>query len=97
MVTRSAGILPSVVGVHLVAGAGTADELGEREQLLGVAPGEDVGQRVGAGDEVELGVGQRCACRSRSVSMVYVGPARSMSTRETENRGLDAVAITVIR
>ena len=29
--------------------------------------------------------------------MVYVGPARSMSTRETVNRGLDAVAITVIR
>jgi hypothetical protein len=29
--------------------------------------------------------------------MVYVGPPRSMSTRLTENRGLDAVAITVIR
>ena len=32
------------------------------------------------------------ACRS-----VYVGPARSMSTRLTQNRGLDAVAMTVIR
>jgi hypothetical protein len=35
--------------------------------------------------------------RSRSVSTVYVGPSRSMSTRLTRNRGLDAVAITVIR
>ena len=35
--------------------------------------------------------------RSRSVSMVYVGPWRSMSTRLTVNRGFDAVAITVIR
>jgi hypothetical protein len=35
--------------------------------------------------------------RSRRVSMVYVGPARSMSTRETQNRGFEAVAITVIR
>src|SRR3954463_16504300 len=29
--------------------------------------------------------------------MVYVGPSRSMSTRDTQNRGLDAVAITVMR
>ena len=29
--------------------------------------------------------------------MVYVGPSRSMSTRDTQNRGLAAVAITVIR
>ena len=29
--------------------------------------------------------------------MVYVGPSRSMSTRETQKRGFDAVAITVIR
>ena len=35
--------------------------------------------------------------RSRSVSIVYVGPLRSMSTRDTVNRGLEAVAITVIR
>ena len=39
----------------------------------------------------------RCALRSRSVSIVYVGPCRSMSTRLTVNRGLDAVAITVMR
>src|SRR5215207_6005672 len=38
-----------------------------------------------------------CLRRSRRVSMVYVGPGRSMSTRLTENRGLDAVAMTVIR
>jgi hypothetical protein len=35
--------------------------------------------------------------RSVRVSMVYVGPPRSTSTRDTENRGLDAVAMTVIR
>ncbi len=29
--------------------------------------------------------------------MVYVGPGRSISTRLTENRGFEAVAITVIR
>jgi len=29
--------------------------------------------------------------------MVYVGPARSMSTRLTRNLGFDAVATTVIR
>jgi hypothetical protein len=28
---------------------------------------------------------------------VYVGPSRSISTRDTVNRGLDAVATTVIR
>ena len=39
----------------------------------------------------------RLDLRSRSVSIVYVGPSRSMSTRLTENRGLEAVAITVIR
>src|SRR5512141_2764945 len=39
----------------------------------------------------------RCSWRSRRVSAVYVGPPRSMSTRDTQNRGLDAVAITVIR
>src|SRR4029079_8240229 len=39
----------------------------------------------------------RTAARSRSVSIVYVGPPRSMSTRDTVNRGLDAVATTVIR
>ncbi len=35
--------------------------------------------------------------RSRSVSIVYVGPCRSMSTRDTQKRGFDAVAMTVIR
>jgi len=31
------------------------------------------------------------------VSTVYVGPARSTSIRDTENRGLLAVAITLMR
>ena len=39
----------------------------------------------------------RCVRRSRNVSIVYVGPGRSMSTRLTVKRGLAAVAITVIR
>ena len=39
----------------------------------------------------------RSARMSRSVSIVYVGFLRSMSTRLTVNRGLDAVAITVMR
>ena len=39
----------------------------------------------------------RCFFTSRRVSIVYVGPGRSMSTRLTENRGFEAVAITVIR
>jgi hypothetical protein len=37
------------------------------------------------------------AWRSRRVSMVKVGPVRSMSTRDTQNLGLAAVAMTVIR
>ena len=45
--------------VHGVAGPRAADEVGQLEQLLGVAPGEDLGQRVGAGDEVELDVRHR--------------------------------------
>ena len=42
--------------VHLVAGTRAADELvGEPEQVVGGAPGEDVCERIGTGDEVELG------------------------------------------
>ena len=39
----------------------------------------------------------RCRRRSVRVSIVYVGPPRSMSTRLTEKRGLEAVAMTVMR
>src|SRR6478752_495576 len=39
-----------------VTRAGHTDEVGEREQLLGVPPGQDLGQRVGAGDEEEVRV-----------------------------------------
>jgi hypothetical protein len=42
---------------QLVPGTGDPDELGEPEQLVGVLPGQDLGQRVGAGDEEQLGVG----------------------------------------
>ena len=41
--------------------------------------------------------GPRRLRSSPSVSIVYVGPGRSISTRLTENRGFEAVAITVIR
>src|SRR5690606_17387943 len=47
--------------LHLIAGAGAADEVGQLEELFDVAPGEDVGECVGAGDEVEIGVGQLLA------------------------------------
>ena len=94
--TRSGGLPFEHVGVHGVAGAACSRRSRPREKLVDVAPGEDVGQRVGAGDEVELGIGPLTA-RSRSVSIVYVGPARSMSMRDTRNSGFEAVAITVIR
>ena len=42
-------------------------------------------------------VSGRWVCRSRRVSIVYVGPGRSMSTRLTVKRGFDAVAMTVMR
>ena len=42
---------------QLVAGPGDADEMGQLEHLLGVLPGQDLPERVGAGDEVQLGVG----------------------------------------
>ena len=58
------------VGVHGVAGAGAADEVGQLEQLVRVAPGEDLGQGVGAGDEVQLGVGQRGAQVAQRVDRV---------------------------
>ena len=38
-----------------------------------------------------------CCWMSLRVSTVYVAPGRSMSTRETVNRGFEAVAITVMR
>ena len=85
-----------MVVTELVARPGHADEVGEREQLVDPAPGQDLGQRVGAGDEEQLGVRVR-GVQIASVSAVYVGPPRSMSTRLTENRGLEAVATTVIR
>ena len=50
---RGAG---DVLAVELVAGPADADERGQREQLLPVLPGQDRRQRVGAGDEVQLGV-----------------------------------------
>ncbi len=58
-VTRSAGRAAEGGLGHGVAGPGAADELGEVEQLVGIAPGEDLGQRVGTGDEVELRIRHR--------------------------------------
>src|SRR6188472_1476833 len=43
--------------VSLVARPGAADEMGQLEEPLGVAPGEDLAEGVGAGDEEQLGVG----------------------------------------
>src|SRR3712207_137615 len=45
-----------VVGEH-EAGPGDPDEVRQREHLLRVLPGEDLRERVRAGDEEQLGVG----------------------------------------
>jgi len=75
---------------------GHSDEVCEVEQFLGVPPGEDLLEGVGTGDEEQVRLGV-LGPESRSVSVVYVGPLRSTSIRLTENCGLEAVAITVMR
>ena len=81
---------------EVVARPGHADEVRQVEQLLVVPPGDDLGERVGAGDEEQLGVRVAAAAVPQRVDGVG-GPARSMSMRLTENCGFDAVAMTVIR
>ena len=51
------GALRQVVVAELVAGPGDPDEVGVAEDLFGLAPREDLGQRIGAGDEEQLRVG----------------------------------------
>ena len=66
------------------------------EDLLTVLPGEDLRQRVRPGDEVQF----RARVLSRDVmkGVDRVGRTTpSISTRETVNLGLEAVAITVMR
>ena len=46
-----------MLAAQLVAGPTDPDESRRREQLVQVLPGQDGGQRVGAGDEVQVGVG----------------------------------------
>ena len=58
-----------VLAAELVAGPADADEPRRGEQLVEVLPGQDGGQRVGAGDEVQSESGLS-ACRSRRVSLV---------------------------
>ena len=86
IVTRSEGMLDNVSASMVVAGAGTADEVGQREQLLGVTPGEDVGQRVGAGDEVELDVGHRGLEVAQGVDRVRRALAVDVDPRHPEPR-----------
>ena len=63
-----------------------------------VPPGQDLGQRVGAGDEEQVDVLAALAAQiPQRVDRVRQVPGRSMSTRLTLNRGFEAVAITVIR
>ncbi|KIX79376.1 hypothetical protein SF12_05095 [Streptomyces sp. MBRL 601] len=61
-----------------------------------MAPGEDLSERV-APVMKNRSVSALSTARSRRVSVVYVGPPRSMSMRLTENCGFSAVAMTVIR
>src|SRR6476661_9696159 len=55
---------------QLMAGTGDPDEVGELEQLVGVLPRQDLGQRVGAGDEEQLGVGPFAAQVAQGVDRV---------------------------
>ena len=71
---------------ELVAGAGDPDELGELEQLVGVLPGQDLGQRVGAGDEEQLGVGALGAQVAQGVDGVGRAVAVDVDPRDGEAR-----------
>src|SRR6266545_4823033 len=82
---------------QVVAGPGGRDEVRELEDLVGVLPLEDLQHGVGTRHEERSTFPPRCSFSSRRVSTVYVGPSRSTSSRDTKNRGLLAVAITVMR
>ena len=57
--------------------------------LVGVLPGQDLGQGVGAGDEEQLVVGALGGMQvAQGVDRVGRTTGRSMSTRLTVNRGL---------
>ena len=71
-------------------------EMRERPELLDVLPGEDLRDRIGPGDEEQVGIGALGADVAQRVDRERRLP-RSMSTRLTVNRGFDAVAITVMR
>ncbi len=81
---------------QLVPGPGDPDEVRELPEVLGVLPREDLGEGVGAVMKNSSSSG-RSARMSRRVSIVNVGPGRSMSTLLTVKRGLEAVAMTVMR
>ena len=81
--TRSAG-RPGLR--QLVAGAGDADELREPEQLVGVLPRQDLGQRVGAGDEEQLGVGALGVQVAQGVDGVGRALAVDVDARDGEAR-----------
>jgi hypothetical protein len=60
-------------------------------------PGHNLRQRVRAGDEEQLNpIAALSTQVAQRIDRVRGAP-RSMSIRLTENRGFDAVAITVIR
>ena len=63
-----------VLAVEFVTGSADADELGDGEHFLPVLPGQDRRQRVGAGDEVQVGVGVERAQVAQGVLGVG-GPA----------------------
>src|SRR4051812_12972625 len=96
IVTRSVGIPSSTDGfivnpgrVHPTKCASSNNSSALRQVKMSLRASAPVMKYRSASDS--------SSWRSRSVSMVYVGPLRSMSTRETQNRGFEAVAMTVIR
>jgi hypothetical protein len=96
IVTRSDGIAESVAGSMSEPGrvqptkcASSKSSSASRQLKMSVSASAPVMKKRSASG--------RAARRSRRVSLVYVGPPRSMSTRLTVKRGFAAVAITVIR
>ena len=67
-----------------VARSGHADEVGELEQLVGVLPRQDLGQRVGAGDEEQLGIGPFAVQVAQRVDRVGRTSALELATFQHE-------------
>ena len=79
-------MLCQMLGVELVARPAHPHEPGQLEQLLPVLPGQDRLQRVGAGDEVQLRVGQQLVKITQGVDGVGVTVAVDVHATHAELR-----------